>query len=976
MKKVKEEGHYTIKRVKVLPKMGNANFLYAITSNRIESFYRWTPIGKYEIISIGAASVEKTSDLTNDGADGINPFITASDVVHPSNTSEFSNDGADGVNPFITALDVTSSLYLGVYATLGALQIAHPTALPGNYANVDAGIGFDVERYLWDDNDNSWVLGEGTHIANTSELINDGENGVDVFITAGDVILPASELLDVSATYTGLLGFDVTADKFPINNLWYSSTPNSIVLTAADGSLDRIDLIVANVNGTVGFITGIAAATPSQPDYDPSIYFPIKFVLVPATATALVQYTDTLVFDEGTNGPTEWDYSIPNSGSTISTNDFFSGTNSWEHASVGNNLGYMSLTSATTFQGDEINTLTFRLKLKEQLNANISVELKSSGSLVQSYSIASGQFGFSKSNLAWQQITIPVGNSNLGPIAIDEITFQLGRNNFDGFFLDFVVVQSSNAVIQPPVVVTHPTHTSSFINNGANGIDPYITAQDTTSATGLELLTEGGNNWRFIGRNPDNYGNGGSQAVDFSLSDLASGTLGATGAYASAFGYRVTASGSYSHVRGNGGSAIGNYSTSIGLNNSVSGDQSFGNGEGNIISGWLQYAHGYFNNVSGFGLGFALGESNTVTSYATMAFGYHNEETAGAGYNFIGGQNGKLFGDACFMYGAALEQAAGGQVTGMTVLGMGNTELPIGGTRHEATNPLLIIGNGTINTPAAPWTPIVKSNAVELLRNGVFRLPSTTIAIIDAAHTATGKQVPTTEWVVAQIDALDTPITRGFSVSDEVSDLEVGLQALTYIMPDSMTLTNVIATVNEAPEGSTLIFDVNQNGTSILSTLVSIDAEAAATGTVTLDTGASGTVDSITVDSIEVMSGAVAFITDLPATATAVAANITANTSVPDYTAIAVGAVITITSVTKGDSVNGFVVLSTATTITSSDTNMAAGETEKTSNTASVQPVISNANLTVNSEITIDIDQIGSAIAGTGLKIWFIGTKV
>lgn len=96
----------------------------------------------------------------------------------------------------------------------------------------------------------------------------------------------------------------------------------------------------------------------------------------------------------------------------------------------------------------------------------------------------------------------------------------------------------------------------------------------------------------------------------------------------------------------------------------------------------------------------------------------------------------------------------------------------------------------------------------------------------------------------------------------------------------------------------------------------------AATGTVTLDTGAAGSVDSITVNGVEIMSGAEAFDTNLNTTATNVASNITANTSVPDYNASATGAVITITAVTLGVSVNTFAVVSTATTITTTDTNM------------------------------------------------------
>ena len=102
-------------------------------------------------------------------------------------------------------------------------------------------------------------------------------------------------------------------------------------------------------------------------------------------------------------------------------------------------------------------------------------------------------------------------------------------------------------------------------------------------------------------------------------------------------------------------------------------------------------------------------------------------------------------------------------------------------------------------------------------------------------------------------------------------------------------------------------------------------SKVAATGTVTLTGGGSGSVDGITVDSVAIMSGAESFDTNLATTATAVAANITANTSNPNYTAAAVGAVITITAVIAGAGSNTFAVVSSATTITTTDVNLANG---------------------------------------------------
>ncbi len=142
------------------------------------------------------------------------------------------------------------------------------------------------------------------------------------------------------------------------------------------------------------------------------------------------------------------------------------------------------------------------------------------------------------------------------------------------------------------------------------------------------------------------------------------------------------------------------------------------------------------------------------------------------------------------------------------------------------------------------------------------------------------------------------------------------------------------------------MFDTDAKVDDILEFLLLALSTAAgilSTGTVTLDTGAAGSVDGITVNSIEIMSGAEAFDTDLSDTATNVAANITANTSVPNYTAVAVGAVITITADAEGIGPNGLTVTSSATTITTTDVDMAGG----TDTASNIVMKIANGNSVV-----------------------------
>jgi hypothetical protein len=73
---------------------------------------------------------------------------------------------------------------------------------------------------------------------------------------------------------------------------------------------------------------------------------------------------------------------------------------------------------------------------------------------------------------------------------------------------------------------------------------------------------------------------------------------------------------------------------------------------------------------------------------------------------------------------------------------------------------------------------------------------------------------------VNEVDTLFTTI----AISDETTALTVGTAKRTFRMPYACTLTKVRASVVTAPTGATLIFDIKEGGTTVLSTLLSIDA--------------------------------------------------------------------------------------------------------------------------------------------------------
>ena len=103
-----------------------------------------------------------------------------------------------------------------------------------------------------------------------------------------------------------------------------------------------------------------------------------------------------------------------------------------------------------------------------------------------------------------------------------------------------------------------------------------------------------------------------------------------------------------------------------------------------------------------------------------------------------------------------------------------------------------------------------------------------------------------------------------------------------------------------------------------------------ATGTVTITAGTASAgvnkVSALTVNSVSLISAAVDWVTSHPATATALAAAINSGPQAANYSAIAVGAVVTITALTYGDGANGYVVDATgAGDVTTTDVNLASG---------------------------------------------------
>jgi hypothetical protein len=135
--------------------------------------------------------------------------------------------------------------------------------------------------------------------------------------------------------------------------------------------------------------------------------------------------------------------------------------------------------------------------------------------------------------------------------------------------------------------------------------------------------------------------------------------------------------------------------------------------------------------------------------------------------------------------------------------------------------------------------------------DAVLPLVSTSSAgLAPATGTATGRFLRDDTTYAHPID------TIVLACSDETTALTAGTNKVRFRMPYSATLLAVRASVNTAPTGSTLIVDINEAGTSVLGTKLSIDASetssttAASAATITDSSLADDAEISIDIDQI------------------------------------------------------------------------------------------------------------------------------
>lgn len=147
-------------------------------------------------------------------------------------------------------------------------------------------------------------------------------------------------------------------------------------------------------------------------------------------------------------------------------------------------------------------------------------------------------------------------------------------------------------------------------------------------------------------------------------------------------------------------------------------------------------------------------------------------------------------------------------------------------SRVDAANGEIIVALGIDGRPLNDGAALEDVNDNEVMEFGVA---ASAVNHPKASNAATGN-APTIEAAGGDtnIDLVlkgkGTGIVKGadiaipVAISDETTALTTGTGKLTYYMPRAFTLTGIHACVTTAPVGSSLIIDVNDGGTSIMTT--------------------------------------------------------------------------------------------------------------------------------------------------------------
>lgn len=242
--------------------------------------------------------------------------------------------------------------------------------------------------------------------------------------------------------------FRVSAADYYINGTRYTSAEATTTLSAADATLDRIDVITLDTAGAVVVLAGTASATPSEPSVDPAAYLKLAIVFVAHATVAPPDVQTVTVYAENVGTPTEWAWASSGASIVVSaTTTPHAGTKTIEGTAVVAGV-YAQGTAASAIDPTFYDHLLLFIRSKAAWNNSrgLLVTLRLANVLVGAavQIRRSGTFGFDSTvTTDYQMVAIPIvafavpQGSMIDQIRLEDFGGSIG------FFVDDISFQAA-----------------------------------------------------------------------------------------------------------------------------------------------------------------------------------------------------------------------------------------------------------------------------------------------------------------------------------------------------------------------------------------------------------------------------------------------------------------------------------------------------------------------------------------------------
>lgn len=326
-------------------------------------------------------------------------------------------------------------------------DLSHTTDTHIDVGNDGSTIVMDAARL---DFDSKFTVTDAT-LGETDLTINEPN------LTIWNLVVQGNQLLSGGATWDSGLTFNVSDLVYVIDGVIYTTSATQVTLDAADGSNDRIDVLVATSSSTVTKVTGTAQANPEKPDLNEDTQVEITFVTVPA-GSLTPDIATVLIYDENAGTPTEWAATTSDPQFTLnSAADVFSGSVSIEATSAAN-ADRVTFSAASTVDVTDVNLLEFNIKSKATWPSNKRLQLwfTLGGARVSNTVTirdSNTRLGFDSSNTSsYQNLSINKAFFALSSDVVDGMVMRVaGGGAAIGFYVDRIRWQEGvpTATLQP-----------------------------------------------------------------------------------------------------------------------------------------------------------------------------------------------------------------------------------------------------------------------------------------------------------------------------------------------------------------------------------------------------------------------------------------------------------------------------------------------------------------------------------------------